>query len=529
MRTAILTLLLLCSSAAAWAQPRPAAPGLAPRAALPVPSTVGDKRFQAWLNQGREALERKDVPTALKAFEDAFRYSPKPVLLYFLGKVAQEQQRTAAAFDLYRRYLDATLEDAEPELRADALQLIQAPHETGCEVTVQGDAGALLSVDGRLTGILPLASSLRLTAGVHQLLLEKGRRRVETQVTLAARRQAEVRFTLLPPLALLTLTPGVVLITQPSPLEPSLAAAVRRTVSESVGQQNAVLVTPETQADILARRPELLGCMEQLHCQEQLAQQTAAQFVLRLKLGGPLPEPSAAPPAPTADKAAKKGETFQFSGELLDVDVGVVSVRATQRCGDCNLRRGMQMLGEMVQEMLRQAATRPRGTIKLTTEPPGARVEIDGRDLGETPYLRDAFVGPHDVLVTKEGFAAHRMTATVEDGQTVELTAPLLPEKPQASRRLPGIRIAKWVLLGVGTVAVVGGITLLGLTGSQNCTGTAPNQVCGSVFDGRPAGIPLVSVGSLALGTSAFLFIYDWKQSSAAAAAPATVGAQVHF
>ena len=238
---------------------------------------------------------------------------------------------------------------------------------------------------------------------------------------------------------------------------------------------------------------------------------------------------TSAPPAPTADKAAKKGETFQFSGELLDVDVGVVSVRATQRCGDCNLRRGMQMLGEMVQEMLRQAATRPRGTIKLTTEPPGARVEIDGRDLGETPYLRDAFVGPHDVLVTKEGFAAHRMTATVEDGQTVELTAPLLPEKPQASRRLPGIRIAKWVLLGVGTVAVVGGITLLGLTGSQNCTGTAPNQVCGSVFDGRPAGIPLVSVGALSLDTSAFLFIYDWKQSSAAAAAPATVGAQVHF
>lgn len=486
-------------------------------------------------NRGREALGQKDLAGALKAFEDAYRYSPKPVLLYFLGKVAQEQQRSAAAFDLYRRYLEATVEDADPELRADALQLLQGPHEAGCEVTVQGDASALLSVDGRLAGTLPLASPLRLTAGAHQLLLEKGRRRVETQVTLAARRQAEVRFTLVPPLALLTLTPGVLLITQPSPLEPALAAAVRRAVSESAGQENAVLVTPETQADILARKPELLGCLEQLRCQEQLAQQTSAQFVLRLTLGGPAPgsgvETTVVPPV-SSEKGAKKGETFQFSGELLDVDVGVISVRATQKCGDCNLKRGMQMLGEMVQEMLRQAGTRPRGTIKLTSEPPGARVEVDGRDLGETPYLRDSFVGPHDVVVTKTGFAPHRLTATVEDGQTVELSATLMPDKPLLARRAPGVRIAKWVLLSVGAVAVISGITLLALTGSQNCTGSGASLSCGEPFDGRPAGIPLVSVGSLALGTSAFLFIYDARQSTAATATPqatAGVSALVHF
>lgn len=523
VRTAILTLLLLCSSAAAWAQPRPTAPGLAPRAALPVPSTVGDKRFQAWLNQGREALERKDVPTALKAFEDAFRYSPKPVLLYFLGKVAQEQQRSAAAFDLYRRYLEATQDEADPELRADALQLLQSPHEVGCEVTVQGDGGALLSVDGRLAGLLPLATPLRVTAGSHQLLLEKGRRRVETQVTLAPRRQAEVRFTLVPPLALVTLTPGVLLTTQPSPLEPSLAQAVRRTVSEAAGQQNAVLVSPETQADVLATHPELLGCLDQLRCQEQLAQQTAAQFALRLSIGAP---------GVPSDQGPKKGTSFQFSGELLDVDVGVVSVKATQTCGDCNLKRGMQMLADMVQEMLRQAASRPRGTIKLTSEPPGARVEVDGRDLGETPYLRDAFVGPHNLVVQKPGFVAQRLVATVEDGQTAELTTMLPVDKTAPGRKLPGVRIAKWVLLGVGAVSVIGGVTLLALTGSQNCSGSATNPMCGQPFDGRPGGIPLVTIGSLALATSAVLFIYDARQSAAATATPtasATLGAAVHF
>ena len=521
VRTAILTVLLLCSSAAAWAQPRPVVPGPAPgAAALPVPTPVGDKRFQAWLNQGREALGRKDIPTALKAFEDAFRYSPKPVLLYFLGKVAQEQQRSAAAFDLYRRYLEATLDEADPELRADALQLLQSPHEVGCEVTVQGDGGALLSVDGRLAGLLPLATPLRLTAGAHQLLLEKGRRRVETQVTLAPRRQAEVRFTLVPPLALLTLTPGVLLTTQPSPLEPTLAQAVRRTVSEAAGQQNAVLISPETQADVLVSWPELLGCLDQLRCQEQLAQQTAAQFALRLSIA-----------APGLPSNKGPGSTFQFSGEMLDVDVGVVSVRASQTCGDCNVKRAMQMLAEMVQEMLRQAASRPRGTIKLTSEPPGARVEVDGRDLGETPYLRDAFVGPHDLLVKKQGFTAQRLVATVEDGQTAELSATLLADKAVPARKLPGVRIAKWVLLGVGAVTVIGGITLLALTGSQNCSGPAASPVCSQPFDGRPSGIPLVSIGSLALGTSAFLFIYDARQNAATPtpAATAGLGTTVHF
>jgi hypothetical protein len=511
--------LLLGSSVAAWAQPRP-----------PVQVGLGDKRFQAMLAQGKDALANKDLAMALKVFEDAYRYSPKPVALFYLGKVASEQQRIPAALDLYRRYLEAMQEDAEPELRADAQQLLNAPRDVGCEVAVQGEVGGLLSVDGRLAGALPLATPLLLTAGSHQLLLEKGRRRVETQVTLAARRQAEVRFTLVPPLALLTLTPGVLLITQPAGLDPTLALAVRRSVSEAVGQQNAVLVTPETQADTLARKPELLGCLEQLRCQEQVAQQTAAQFVLHLTVTTPV---ATTPAVATPDTAAKPAGAFQFAAELLDVDVGVVSVRATQSCNDCNLKRGMQMLGDMMQEMLRSAASRPRGTIKISSEPPGAQVEVDGRVLGETPYLRDAFVGPHEVVLSRPEFVHHRANINVEDGLTAELAVPLAAEqKPQRSGT-PPIRIAKWTLFGIGVAAVIGGITLLALNGTTSCNSAVP-QVCGDPFDGRPGGIPLVAVGSLALGTSAYLFLRDARQnptpqSPANQPATASLNAIVHF
>jgi hypothetical protein len=492
------------SSVAAWAQPRPA-----------VAVGLGDKRFQAMLAQGKEALASKNYQAALKLFEDAFRYSPKPLALYYLGKVASEEQRIPAAVDLYRRYLEAMQEDADPDLRADAQQLLQAPREVGCEVTVQGDGGALLSVDGRIAGALPLASPLLLTAGAHQLRLEKGRRHVETEITLAPRRQAEVRFTLVPPVALLTLTPGVLLITQPSPLDPALSLPVRRTVSEAIAQQNAVLVTPETQADSLARRPDLGGCLDQLRCQEQLAQQTAAQFVLHLAVT-----------APTAGEAGKPRGAFQFTGELLDVDVGVVSVRATQSCGECNVKRGMQMLGEMVQEMLRQAASRPRGTIKIATEPPGAQVEIDGRVLGATPYLRDAFVGPHDVALTRPEYVTQRTTLNVEDGVTAELAVPLLAEKKPPPAGQSALRIAKWTLFGVGVASVIGGIAALALNGTTHCNSAMP-PMCGDPFDGRAVGVPLVILGSVSLGTSAYLFVRDARQAPAPtppANQPATAG-----
>lgn len=509
-RSVVLLLLLLCGGQV-LAQPAPAATATATAvapAATPVAAPaqlsvgpklpLGDKRLTTLLSQGQAALQQGDAETALRAFEDAFRYSQRPVLLYYLGRVAQLQQRGAAAVDLFRRFIEAHGEEVEPEVRAEVQPVLTAYVTDGSEVSVQGEPGALLLVDGRLAGALPLATPLLLPAGSHQLALEKSKRRVETVVQILPRRQAEVRFTLTPPLALLTLTPGLLLILEPATLDLAMRESLRKAVAEAAQLQNAVLVTGESQADALQRKPELATCLSDLRCQEDLARRTAAQFVLRLEVQSDA-------------KTGGKGGGLRFNAELLDVEVGMISVRAAQGCSDCSLKRTTPQLAEMVQELLRNGTARPRGKLKLTSDPPGAQVEVDHRVLGETPYERDTFIGSHTVVLRRDGYQPYEINITVEDGKVEERAAQLVavPPPPPTSSTY---RIAKWALLGSGIAAVVTGAILIGVGAQKDC----------SVMPCKPgpqgatvAGGVLLGAGVIAGGLSGYFFVRDGQANGA--------------
>ncbi len=480
----------------------------APAAAAASP-LESDPRLGPLFSRGIEQLTGQRFDEALVTFENLYRQSPRPTLLYYLGKVALAQQRFTAAADLYRRFLKDSGDEIDADTRLEVQQFLSATPAAECEVTVQGDPGALLLSDGRIVGSLPLDQPLQLSPGAHRLSLEKGRRKVETQVTLAARRRAEVRFTLLPPLAVLTLTPGVLLLMQMDPpsLEPSLTPSLQAAMQSALGQQNAVLIAPEAQAELLSREPELSRCMDQISCQERLGQLASAQFVLHLDV-----KSEAGLPGRPTDKAG----VFRFTAKLLDVDVGLISVQATQSCADCNLKRALNQLSDTVQELLRQAAARPRGTLVVDSEPPGALVQLDGHTLGNTPYRREAFVGPHEVMVSKPGYISHTASITISDSEPTRLETTLPVRPSSTSNGSQPRRIAKWTLLGTGLALTIVGGTLLGLNGHSNC---AMGQTSGcSTFDGRSSGIPLLVLGIGALGASGVVFLLDRPPSPAAPA-----------
>lgn len=531
MRTALVGLLLcLCAPALAPAPAFAQSPPAGAARPQPIPVvTEKDRRWMGLFSMGKDALTQQNYDVALRSLEEAYRLTPRPILLYYLGRVALGQQRHHAAVDLYRRFLNDSEEGLDPELRADAQAMLQGPREVACEVTVSGDAGAVLSVDGRLAGVLPLDLPILLPAGAHQFVLEKNRRKAETQVTLIARRRAEVRFTLVPPLALLTLTPGVLMLA-PRTLDSSLASLLRRSVSEALSRENAVLVASDVQADLLTRETALVSCIDQPGCQERLAQKASAQFVLELQVQ----TGSDALPATGSGAARPPGKpvsAFRFTARLLDVDVGVVSVQATQSCIDCGVKRALGQLGDMVQELMRQGGSRPRGTIKVDSEPAGASVHVDGNPLGQTPYQRDAFVGPHRVSVSKSGYAKYDSAVTVEDGQTLTVTAPLQAvATPSAGGPTRPTKILKWVFLGAGLAAALAGGIVLGAGERQICN---VGSGCMASFNGRPAGIALLTLGGLSLVTSGGLFYYDARLASQPAgtstpsAAPASGGGAV--
>ena len=395
--------------------------------------------------------------------------------------------------------------DGKRPMIGEVQALIGGYVNDGSEVGVQGEAGALLSVDGHLHGALPLSTSLLLPAGSHQLALEKGKRRVETVVQILPRRQAEVRFTLTPPLALLTLTPGILLIIDPPTLEAPMRETLRRSISEAVQVQNAVLVTSEAQADLLSRQPELAGCLNELRCQEEMARRTSAQFVLRLEVQR----------EESSGKTGKDGKpragALRFSGELLDVDVGMISVRGAQGCSDCGLKRALPQLVELVQELLRNGTARPRGKLRLTSDPPGARVIVDNIPLGTTPYERDTFIGSHEVVLSKPGHEPALLNLVVEDGKVEERSVPLAAAQPV--RTSSTARIAKWSLLGAGIGAVVLGTALV-IAGTQKDCSTGPTSCVTKVPGATTAGGVFIGLGVIAGGLSGYFFVQDARTPS---------------
>lgn len=485
-----------------------------PHRATPPPLET-DPRFGPIFTRGVEALLGQRLDEALTVFEDLYRQTPRPTLLYYLGKVAQAQQRHAAAFDLYRRFLRGAGDEIDADTRLEIQHYLASATPPECEVAVAGESAALLTVDGRIAGTLPLDHSLALLPGTHKLVLTHGRRKVETQVNLLARRRAEVRFTLVPSLALLTLTPAVLMLPElePRALEPSLAVPLQSALRETLAQQNAVLLTPEAQAELLQRHADLASCINQPSCQERLGQLASAQFVLRLHVRA-----NASPTSPGRPVGATSSDSgFSFSVKLLDVDVGQISVQASQTCPDCNLRRAIGQISEVTAELFRQASSRPRGTLEVDSDPPGALVQVDGRTLGTTPFQRDAFVGPHEVLVTKSGYSPYSATAQIVDGGTAKLQAnlPAIVAPPSPYPRIR--RIAKWSLLGVGLASTLIGATLLGVGGSRPlCADVSPGSMT-PCWSGnlKPAGITFLVLGLGSLAASGGLFLYDLTSTPA--------------
>jgi hypothetical protein len=88
----------------------------------------------------------------------------------------------------------------------------------------------------------------------------------------------------------------------------------------------------------------------------------------------------------------------------------------------------------------RAAASRPRqapvpgagtGTIEIDSQPAGALVTVDGRDLGPAPQSIELRGGSHEVRVRKEGFEPFARDVHVVPGRTLEVSAQLAHEAPR--------------------------------------------------------------------------------------------------
>ncbi len=122
--------------------------------------------------RGLELFDEGRLVEALSEFEEAYRISPAPALLYNLAQIHAELGHAVEAADAYQRFLSDS-PSIDPELRADAERAlrVQRARIGRLEVTVSVE-GTRIFVDDVEVGSAPLSAPVPVSAGEHVVVAQ---------------------------------------------------------------------------------------------------------------------------------------------------------------------------------------------------------------------------------------------------------------------------------------------------------------------------------------------------------------------
>lgn len=442
-------------------------------------------------DQGVAELESGQLSEARDHLEHAYARAPLPEVLYQLGRLAEKEKDLLAAADLYRRYLATLPEQAQPELRSQLTELIARVRSKASELDVSSeDLGALLSMDGHLVGALPLGTPLLVAAGAHRFQVVKGSQRFETnQLTIPPDQHVQLQLAVAPRYAVLTLSSGIALLIEPASTTAELQAQLDKAVSAVAPESSCFLIEREQTAAAMSKLEPAQrdACARRPACQEQLGRLLDASFVLSLTL-----------------------QPAKLEGTLFDVSTGVAAGNISVANPSGRIEELPQLMGPALRDLLREVANRGRGTLEVTSTPPGAKVIVAGREVGRTPYTREAFEGPLEVALELDGYAPYRNSVQIKRAEPTTLTATLqenqLPPEPPPVMQPPPPPPAppprsRWKLI-VGSIGLGGGLLLSGfgisaLVAHDQCTAeiTMPAKLCDYTYNTRAIGAGLLGAG----------------------------------
>ncbi len=480
--------------------------------------------------QGAAALSRKDWSAASEALTESYRLSPEGKTLYLLGQLAWSTGKTVAAQDLMRRFLADPASAEDLAAKAEADKIADQPRPASGDVLVVGERGSLVSVDDRVVGMLPLPLPLLLGSGDHKLTLEVNGRRLEGPVRVLPGRTSELRFNLSSDAVVARVVPAVVWVPEWKGVPGEAQKLLTKAVEQSVAKQKLSVVS---KGMALVQAPRSADCLDQLQCLEQLATVNEAGYAMTTSVEA------------TGDLL--RGD-WAMKLALIDAPTGDYAATAEKRCERCTADQASAMLEEAATALLQKGAARPRGTMEVLSDPPGADVLLIDRRLGQTPYVRTAFAGSYDVTLKLSGYSQVRQHIEVEDGKKATARATLVSESkpaapppppvaeakpappvqapapsPQETRgRRPVWRIAVGAsLLGVG--ALLGAYGISGLSLDGQC---APSpDGCNRRYDTVGPSAAFLSIGIAAAAGGVVLLAIPGPKSAARASASFLTGA----
>lgn len=274
-------------------------------------------------------------------------------------------------------------------------------------LVVAGDApeGAALFVDDRRLGVLPLGAPLRLSVGMHRVRVEKeGFEPIAATVEVRAQQESVAELV-------------------------ALSRTGRLAVSEAHNWPLHVEVDGKDVGVTPWEGPVAVG-------------------EHRVRLHGFVdPDALEACAAPEAAAAAGREVHAATEGAVMASPERAATLR----------------LYETERVML--AAEEQDASLRVDSTPVGARLWIDGKELGRTPWAGRLPLGAHAVEVRAGGFIAARQSVRLERRKQRELSMVLERERPPAEApgvgRVVGAGVAYGVgALGLGVFGVAGALAL---------------------------------------------------------------------
>jgi hypothetical protein len=158
------------------------------------------------------------------------------------------------------------------------------------------------------------------------------------------------------------------------------------------------------------------------------------------------------------------------------------------------------------------------GRLRISSEPAGARIMVDGQPVGITPMEYQLPSGSHLVTVDKVGYASQSKTIDVNRADLASVRVNLVVEagvadgvtsKPVTAQKRPSRTVPKILVYG-GTAAIITGAVLIGAQELRHKNPDPVQQKNEKYFGSTSGGAVVGGLGIVALGTG----IYLWMRSS---------------
>lgn len=460
-------------------------------------------RARRLLDSGIASLSTRNLAQASRDIEASYRAQPSAEALFYLGALALADGRPLDAQDFMRRYLldprlSATSDNPESQEAQRVLSLNPLPSG---QLGMQGADGTVVSVDGRLRGVLPLSRPLLLSPGRHEITLEQGNKKQQESIEIAASRYYELRHSMASGAVVIAELPSVLLLDSASGDAEAGTLTFERFSAELRSENHTLLPRVDARLPIDGKDPA--SCLEDRACQIKQGLRAGADVVFRTRL-------------------VKQDADILLQVEAIDPKVGEVAASADKRCTGCSTKDAVHELTKLAIPLLRAAQSRPRGILEVSSVPSGASVKLGARSLGTTPVSQPLFAGPIELTASLGGFEELVQKTEVIAQQTTKLTLqlhPLLllaqaakPMPPQVPRSEAQRRLFLRRVIG-GGVSAVGvlmlGFGISGLYMSTQCAAPVPvpGAVCPEGYHTIAPGAALTATGGAVLLTGIGLMV----------------------